>query len=128
MRSQTRLRRHLEDGWTLEIPGVTHRRDTITHNWRPSPPTTQTVSVAIHQRMLTSMTETSKASVLDERVAIILPPIDIPPTAVLISPQGERWNAAGRGIIRRTAHRRPVHTVIAVRAAPEGNRPPKGTP
>lgn len=122
MRSQTRLRTHLEPGWTVEVPGSGFIEDPLTGGRRPAPPTSHEVSVSIQQRLLTGMTETGTMSVLDERVAIILPVIAIPAAAVLYSPDGERWNAAGEGIIRRSALRRPVYSVVSVRRAKEGDR------
>lgn len=121
MRSQTRLSRHLESGWTLEIPGAV-REDPLTGNLTPGPPQVAAVSVSIQQRLLTGMTETGAVGVVDERVAVILPPVEVPPDAVLISPRGEVWNAAGEGIIRRTARRKPRYTSVSVRRAKEKDR------
>lgn len=128
MRSQTRLRKHLELGWSLEIPGEGFEEHPVTGNIRPAPPTIQPVAVSIQQRLLSGMTETGSMSVTDERVAVILPedkalpPPEIPSTAVLYSPAGQKWNAASDGIIRRSAYRRPVYTTVAVRRAKEGDR------
>lgn len=127
MRSQTRLRKHLEPGWTLEIPSEGYIEDPLTGNRRPSQPETQKVLVAVQQRSVSGMTETGLRSVIDERVAIILPendqdpPPEVPPDSALYSPSGERWNAAGKGITRRTARRHPVYTSVAVRRAKEGD-------
>lgn len=128
MKSQTRLRKHLEPGWTLEVPGEGMEEHPVTGNLRPAPPTIQSVAVSIQQRLLSGMTETGAMSVVDERVAVILPenrqapPPEIPSTAVLYSPTGQKWNAASDGIVRRSAHRRPVYTTISVRRAKEGDR------
>ena len=128
MRPKTRLRRHLEPGWVLEVPGEGAQEDPLTGRPLPSSPTVHPVSVSIQQRMLTGMTETGVVSVLDEREAIILPDVpgdpllEVPATAALYSPRGECWNAAGDGIIRRTARRRGMYTVVSVRRAKEGDR------
>lgn len=122
MRSQTRLRKHLEPGWTLQLPGDGLVEDPLTGNLKPSPPTTMPVSVSIQQRLLTGMTESGATAVVDERIAVILPPVEVPPAGVLFSPRGERWNAAGEGIIRRTARLRPVYSTVSVRRAREGDR------
>lgn len=100
----------------------------MTGNLRPTPATTQAVAVSIQQHLLSGMKELGTTSVLDERVAIILPedpalpPMEIPVTAALFSPRGECWNLASKGIIRRSAHRRPVYTVASVRRAKEKDR------
>lgn len=128
MRSQTRLRRHLEPGWTVQIPGEGTVDHPISGNPMPAPPTVHEVWVSIQQRLLSGMTETGTMSVVDERVAVILPddpadpPMEIPSTAVFFSPEGHRWNASGDGIVRRSAHRRPVYTTVSVRRAKEGDR------
>lgn len=121
MRLQTRLRKHLEPGWVIEVPGQ-GVEDPLTGNLRPGPPEKHDVSVSIQQRLLTGIQETGQTGVLDERIAIILPPVEIPPDAILYSPQGDRWNAAGEGMVRRTAFRRPVYSVVSVRRAKEGDR------
>lgn len=121
MRSQTRLSTHLESGWTLEIPGEA-REDPLTGNPTQGPPQVAAVSVSIQQRLLSGMTEVGEVGVVDERVAVILPPVEVPPDAVLISPRGEVWNAAGEGIIRRTARRKPRYTSVSVRRARERDR------
>lgn len=120
MRSQTRLRKHLEPGWTLRTPGVT-TEDPITGNTVDGPAVEREVSVSIQQRLLTGMTEVAAAELVDERVAVILPPVDVPQTADLVSPAGEVWKAAGRGIIRRSAYRRPKYTSVTVRRATESD-------
>lgn len=128
MRSQTRLRRHLEPGWSLETPGEGFEEHPVTGNLRPKPATIQAVAVSIQQHLLSGMKELGTTSVLDERVAIILPedpalpPMEVPVTAELFSPRGECWNLASEGIIRRSAHRRPVYTVASVRRAKEKDR------
>lgn len=121
MRSQTRLLKHLEPGWTLETPGAGWTEDPLTGNRRPAPPSKQTVSVEIQQRLMTGMTETGDLNVVDERVAIVVPPVVIPSSAVLRSPRGERWNAAGDGMVRRVSRRAPVYSVVSVRRAKEGD-------
>lgn len=126
MRPKTRLRRHLEPGWTLEIPGGM-KENPLTGNLHPTASTRQAVAVSIQERSITGMTETGMTSVVDERVAVILPedpehpPMEVPATAVLRSPTGEAWNAASKGIIRRSARRRPVYTAVHVRRAKEGD-------
>lgn len=128
MRLQTRLRTHLEPGWVLEIPGEGYEEHPVTGNLRPKPATTQAVAVSIQQHLLSGMKEVGTTAVLDERVAIILPedpstpPPEIPVTAELFSPRGECWNLASDGIVRRSAHRRPVYTVASVRRAKEKDR------
>lgn len=124
MRLQTRLRKHLESGWTMETPGGMVENP-LTGALRPDEPVRHDVSVIIQQRLLTGMEETGMTGIVDERMAIVLPAIDIPPDAVLYSPRGERWNAAGEGIIRRAAVRRPVYSVVSVRRAREGDRWPQ---
>lgn len=121
MRSKTRLRKHLEPGWTLEVPGGVVE-DPVTGNLRPSPATSHEVSVTIQQRLLTGQTESGATAVVDERVAVILPVVDVPPDGVLFSPSGERWNAKSEGVVRRTRLREPVYTVVSVRRAREGDR------
>lgn len=121
MRSKTRLRKHLEPGWTLEVPGGVVE-DPMTGNLRPSPATSHEVSVTIQQRLLTGQTESGVTAVVDERVAVILPVVDVPPDGVLYSPAGERWNAKSEGVVRRTRLREPVYTVLSVRRAKEGDR------
>lgn len=120
MRSKTRLLKHLEPGWTLEVPGGVVE-DPITGNLRPQPVQTHEVSVSIQQRLLTGQTESGVTAVIDERVAIILPIVDVPPDGVLYSPVGERWNAKSEGMVRRSALRKPVYTVVSVRRAKEGD-------
>lgn len=120
MRSKTRLLKHLEPGWTLEVPGGVVE-DPITGNLRPQPVQTHEVSVSIQQRML-SQKESGVTAVVDERVAVILPVVDVPPDGVLYSPAGERWNAKSEGMIRRSRLRKPVYTVVSVRRAKEGDR------
>lgn len=122
MRLQTRLQKHLEPGWVLETPSMGYTEDPLTGNRIVAPPTQREVSVTIQQRPLTGMTETGALSVVDERVAVILPVVDVPPDAVLRSPAGQQWNATGEGIVRRTAYRKPVYTVVSVRRAKEGDR------
>lgn len=122
MRLQTRLRKHLEPGWVLETPSGGFTEDPISGNLIPNPPTSTTVSVAIQQRLLSQMTETGALAVVDERVALILPPVDVPPTAVLRSPKGEAWNAKGTGIIRKSGNTKAVYTVVEVRRAEESDR------
>lgn len=122
MRLQTRLQKHLEPGWVLETPSTGYTEDPLTGNRIVAPPTQREVSVTIQQRPLTGMTETGALSVVDERVAVILPVVDVPPDAVLRSPAGQQWNAIGEGIVRRTAYRKPVYTVVSVRRAKEGDR------
>lgn len=121
MRSKTRLRKHLEPGWTLEVPGGVVE-DPVTGNLRPSPSTSHEVSVTIQQRLLTGQTESGITAVVDERVAVILPVVDVPPDGVLYSPAGERWNAKSEGVVRRTRLREAVYTVVSVRRAKEGDR------
>lgn len=121
MRSKTRLRKHLEPGWTLEVPGGVVE-DPVTGNLRPSPSTSHEVSVTIQQRLLTGQTESGVTAVVDERVAVILPVVDVPPDGVLYSPAGERWNAKSEGVVRRTRLREAVYTVLSVRRAKEGDR------
>lgn len=121
MRSKTRLRKHLEPGWTLEVPGGVVE-DPMTGNLRPSPATSHEVSVTIQQRLLTGQTESGITAVVDERVAVILPVVDVPPDGVLYSPAGERWNAKSEGVVRRTRLREAVYTVVSVRRAKEGDR------
>jgi len=112
----------------MEIPSGTLIENPMTGNLTPAPPVVKQVAVSIQQRLLTGMTETGMTSVVDERVAIVLledsyalPP-EIPADAVFFSPQGERWNAAGDGIIRRGAYRKAVYTSVSVRRAKEGDR------
>lgn len=121
MRSKTRLRKHLEPGWTLEVPGGVVE-DPVTGNLRPSPATSHEVSATIQQRLLSGQTESGVTAVVDERVAVILPVVDVPPDGVLFSPSGERWNAKSEGVVRRTRLREPVYTVVSVRRAKEGDR------
>lgn len=121
MRSKTRLRKHLEPGWTLEVPGGVVE-DPVTGNLRPSPATSHEVSVTIQQRLLSGQTESGVTAVVDERVAVILPVVDVPPDGVLYSPAGERWNAKSEGVVRRTRLREAVYTVLSVRRAKEGDR------
>lgn len=121
MRSQTQLLKHLEPGWTLEVPGGVVE-DPMTGNLRPQPTQTKQVSVNIQQRLLSGQTESGVTAVIDERVAIILPIVDVPPDGVLYSPVGERWNVKSEGMVRRSALRKPVYTVVSVRRAKEGDR------
>lgn len=94
----------------------------------PAPAQVFHVAVSIQQRLLSGMTEIGMLSVKDERVAIILPAdphdplLDVPAHAVLYSPTGQRWNASSDSIIRRSARRVPVYTVVSVRRAKEGDR------
>lgn len=121
MRSKTRLLKHLEPGWTLETPGELVE-DPLSGNTRPGPGESREVSVSIQQRLLTGQTESGVSAVVDERIAVILPVVDVPPDGVLFSPEGERWNAKGEGMIRQTRLREPVYTVVSVRRAKEGDR------
>lgn len=122
MRFQTRLLQNLEPGWSLEVPGRGEVEDPLTGNLRPAPSAIREVSAIVQQRLLAGQTETGSLSVVDERVAIVLPVVDIPPNSVLFSPRGERWNASGEGVIRRTVGRRPMYSVVSVRRAREGDR------
>lgn len=122
MKLQTRLLQNLEPGWTLETPGRGEVEDPLTGNLRPAPSAIHEVSAIVQQRLLASQSESGSLAVVDERVAIVLPIVDIPPDAVLYSPRGERWNAAGEGVVRRTLRRRPVYSVVSVRRAREGDR------
>ena len=122
MKFQTRLLQNLEPGWSLEVPGRGEVEDPLTGNLRPAPSVFREVSAIVQQRLLTGQTESGSLAVVDERVAIVLPIVDIPPDAVLFSPRGERWNAAGEGVVRRTRHRMPMYSVVSVRRAREGDR------
>lgn len=122
MRSQSRLLTHLEPGWTVETPGDGWEEDPLTGNQRPSPATTTQVHAVIQQRLMTGMTETGTLNVVDERIALVVPPIDIPSTAILRSPRGEAWNAIGDGMARRVSRQRPTYTVVSVRRSKEADR------
>lgn len=121
-RTQRRLSRHLEPGWTLTVPGVGYAEDPLTGNRRPAKSVDSEVAVSIQQRLTTQMTETGVEAVRDERVAVFLPVVEAPPSAVLTSPRGERWNCTGEAMVRRTAYRKPVYTAVPVRRAKEGDR------
>lgn len=115
------LLRELEDGWTLEVPGPMVENPN-TGNLRPGPPVVTDVSCSVQQKLWTGQTEVGTTGMVDERVAVVHPPIPIPPDAALYSPRGERWNVAGEGIIRRLTRRRPVYSAVPVRRASEGDR------
>ena len=68
------------------------------------------------------MSETGALSVVDERIALVVPPVEIPPTAVLRSPRGEVWNATGEGIVRKRGNSTAVYTAVPVRRAKELDR------
>lgn len=113
-----RLRKHLEEGWKLETPGQ-GVEDPDTGVIIPGPVEVSEVAVSIQQRSLGAMTELNELAIRDERVAVVLPPVEIPQTARLVSPAGEVWNCSTRGIIRRSAFRKPVYTAVEVRRAEE---------
>lgn len=117
------LLRELEPGWTLETPG-TPTEDPLTGNTRPGPPVIEEISCSVQQRLWTGMTETGTQNVVDMRIAVLHPPVEVPPDAALFSPRGERWNAASEGNIRHVTRRRPVYTAVEVRRAKEGDRKP----
>lgn len=126
MRSQTLLRRHLEPGWLIRAPNPP-TDDPLTGNPRPRTWSDTPVAVSIQERLLTGMREIAPGSVVDERIAIVLPAeagdplLDISAEAVLISPAGEAWNAIGEGRIRRTAHRKGMYSIVSVRRAKESD-------
>lgn len=123
MRLQTRLLKRLERGWSVETPSSGFIEDPLTGNRIPEEPSRTQVAVAIQQRLLTQMSETGALSVVDERIALVVPPVEIPPTAVLRSPRGEVWNAKGKGIIRKRGNSTAVYTAVPVRRAKELDRP-----
>ena len=122
MKSMTRLREHLETGWVLTLPGEGFVIDETTGNRRPGPDSSYDVSVSIQQPAFTGMEELGVSGIRDERVAVILPAMEIPDTATLTSPSGQVWNAKGDGIIRRGPRRAPRYTALPVRRAKEKNR------
>ena len=122
MKSMTRLREHLESGWVLTIPGKGFVIDEMTGNRRPGPESSHDVSVSIQQPGFTGMEELGVSGTRDERVAVILPAMEIPDTATLTSPAGEVWNATGDGPRRGGPRRAPRYTALPVRRAKEKNR------
>ncbi|MDU0478387.1 hypothetical protein QVA66_03930 [Staphylococcus chromogenes] len=110
--------RDLEPGWWLYKPAETVE-DPETGNSRLVKPPPIAIRATLQEVRTARDEEITSSTVIDERVILVKPAMDIPEMSWFTSPDGEIWQTIGEGRKRHRPGFKPRYSAVQVRRAKE---------
>lgn len=110
-----------QPGWTHHVPGIELEDPVTGERFFGDPVVTEGRGV-VQQPLWSGVSETGTVSVLDERIVMFAPVVDVRSDHEFVSPEGQVWFAISDGMPRGIPGKRPEYVAVRVRRAKERER------